>query len=189
MARPTKKLAKIEKAAMQLISRYGLAQVTIKAIARAADCAEGALYRHYPSKDQMAWTLFSREMKAFAQRLDSVFQFSGSFPSRAKEAVSVFYHFFDEDEDAFRFILLAQHDFPQATPIDPASNPIDLVIRFVQEGMDAGQFRRQDANVAAAMVLGLVLQPATMRVYGRIEGPLTDRIETIARACLNVLCD
>ena len=39
-------------AAIKLFATYGINQVTIKDIAKEADCAEAALYKHYSSKEQ-----------------------------------------------------------------------------------------------------------------------------------------
>jgi AcrR family transcriptional regulator len=172
---------------MQLFGEKGIAQVTIKDIAKMAGCAEGALYRYYESKEEMAWALFRGETARFGERVRERLMEDGSFPERIRRGVSAFYRFFDEDEVIFSFILLAQHDFPGREPIPPESNPNDLVARFVEQGNKAGAFHIEDPLLGAAMVLGLVLQPATMSLYGRLPGPLSDRIEPVSRACEKVL--
>ena len=58
MARPAVKKQIIEETAIRLFATQGLARTTTKDIAREASVAEGALYRHWPSKDAMAWALF-----------------------------------------------------------------------------------------------------------------------------------
>ena len=60
MARPLKKKDDIEKAAIKLFATKGLARTVIKDIAREAEVTEGALYRHYTGKDEMAWKLFNK---------------------------------------------------------------------------------------------------------------------------------
>lgn len=187
MARPTTKLEGIERAAMQLFSQFGLAKVTIRDIARKARCAEGSLYRHYEGKEKMAWTLFSREMGRFGERLRGVLQGSGSWTERIRKAVRTFYHFYDEDPVTFRFILLAQHNFPEEKPIPEDINPNDLVIHFIRERIETGQLLHPDPALAACMVLGLVLQPATMHIYGRLKGSMLERADLIAEACMRVL--
>jgi AcrR family transcriptional regulator len=187
MARPTTKLEGIERAAMQLFSRHGLAKVTIRDIAEKAHCAEGSLYRHYDSKEKMAWTLFSREMGRFGERLRGVLQGNGTWIERIPKAVRTFYHFYDEDPVTFRFILLAQHDFPREKPIPEDINPNDLVMHFIREGIETGQLRHPDPALAACMVLGLVLQPATMHIYNRLKGSMLERADSVAEACIKVL--
>ena len=71
MSRPgnhTKEL--IARTALHLFVEKGITETTIRDIAGAAGVAEGPLYRHYESKDQLAWELFSTNYLAFALELD-----------------------------------------------------------------------------------------------------------------------
>ena len=187
MARPTTKLKSIEAAALKLFATKGLGQVTIKDIAREAGCTEGALYRHYPSKDEMAWALFSREVERFGAKLREVVQGPGTFANRVRKGVEVFYRFFDEDRVAFSFILLSQHNFPPGRELSPDLNPNKLVIRFVEEGVKKGKFGIRDAGLGAAMVLGLVLQLAVMHATGMFKYLMSTKIDDVSDACLKVL--
>ena len=127
MARQITKLKDIEATAIQLFASRGLAQVTVKQIAENARCAEGALYRHYKSKEEMAWLLFRREVETFGARLRKILGGTASFTERIQTSIELFYKFFDEDPITFSFILLAQHDFPPEWKINKEFNPDFLV--------------------------------------------------------------
>ena len=62
--------AVITATALRLFVRQGIKETTIKDIAREAKVAEGTLYRHYASKDDLAWDLFSTHFTSFALELD-----------------------------------------------------------------------------------------------------------------------
>ena len=49
---------KIDEAAVRLFARDGFDAATTKQIALAAGVSEGAIYRHYRSKDELAISLF-----------------------------------------------------------------------------------------------------------------------------------
>ena len=49
---------KIEKAALELFIRDGIDAATTRGIADTAGVSEGALYRHYKGKDELALALF-----------------------------------------------------------------------------------------------------------------------------------
>ncbi|MCH8028541.1 MAG: TetR/AcrR family transcriptional regulator [Candidatus Dadabacteria bacterium] len=187
MARPTVKLDDIERAAIKLFASRGIGHVTIKDIAREAQCAEGALYCHYTGKDDLASTLFIREVSKFGSRLKTVLCGPGSFDDRVRRGVGTFYAYFDDDPVAFSFVLLSQHNFPDGVDVDPEVNPVSLLIRFVEEGTKAGAFVTADPLFKASMVLGLVLQPATMMATGRLDGSMEQRADEVTKACLGVL--
>src|SRR3546814_9831783 len=51
---------RIEQVTLALFAEKGVDRTTIGDIARAAGIAEGTIYRHYPSKEELVWQLFSR---------------------------------------------------------------------------------------------------------------------------------
>ncbi len=53
--------------------------------------------------------------------------------------------------------------------------------------MKAGDIPAGDSNLATALVIGLVLQPATFAVYGRIAPPLSPLAPQLADAAWRVL--
>ncbi|MEE9208885.1 MAG: TetR family transcriptional regulator, partial [Kiloniellales bacterium] len=50
---------RIERAALKLFATKGVAATSIRDIAKAAGVSLGAMYNHYPSKDDLGWLLFS----------------------------------------------------------------------------------------------------------------------------------
>ena len=63
---------RIEKAAIRLFVEKGVAETSVRDIARAVDVSEGALYRHFVSKEDLVWDVFERNYVAFAGRLDAL---------------------------------------------------------------------------------------------------------------------
>ena len=57
---------RIEKAAIRLFVEKGVAETSVRDIARAVDVSEGALYRHFVSKEDLVWDVFERNYVAFA---------------------------------------------------------------------------------------------------------------------------
>src|SRR3546814_10446445 len=63
---------RIEQVTLALFAEKGVDRTTIGDIARAAGIAEGTIYRHYPSKEELVWQLFSRNYTGLAQQLDAL---------------------------------------------------------------------------------------------------------------------
>ena len=64
--------ARVERAALELFAAKSFDGVSVADIAAAAGVSQGALYRHYSSKDDLAWILFSRAYFRTADELDEI---------------------------------------------------------------------------------------------------------------------
>jgi AcrR family transcriptional regulator len=177
---------RISQAALALFVEKGVAETTVRDIAAAAGVAEGTLYRHFTGKDDLAWELYAANFAAFAGELDRRQREKDKLAGKMEVMVHHFCTFFDQDPVLFSYLLLAQHDFLKRVPPD-MPNPVDLVHQVIWRAMAAGELPPGDAAAAAAMVMGIVLQSAVFKIYGRITTDLTSLAETLTSACLRVL--
>lgn len=178
----------IGRTALRLFVEQGIAETTIRDISAAAGVAEGSLYRHYDSKEALAWDLFSRDFIAFAQELARRQQQQRTVRDKLAAMIRQFCTFYDRDPILFNYLLLAQHSqLQKVTPDLP--NPVDVLAEVIAGGMGRGEIKAGDPQVAAAMVLGIVLQVAVFKIYGRITQNLEDLAETLIAACWRVLTD
>jgi AcrR family transcriptional regulator len=186
MPRPPNAKPLIENAALRLFVEKGVDGTSIRDVAGAAGVSEGALYRHFDSKDALVWALFADSFTAFARRLDALQ--AAAQGARAKLAAMIrgVCAFHDAEPLLFRFLLFVQHrQLEKVTPDMP--NPIDTIRNAVRAGIEAGEIPAIDAELATAMAVGLVLQPATFAAYGRLDGKLLPHAERIAAAAWNAL--
>src|SRR4030042_408352 len=153
----------IARTALRLFVEKGIDGATIRDIAAAAGIAEGTLYRHYPGKDALAWDLFSRNYTAFALELQRLQAGQATLQAKLEAMVRQFCAFFDHDPVLFSYLLLAQHGQLQKVTPEMAT-PVEVVREVLAAGMDRGEIPAGDPNVAAAMVLGLVLQGAGFKI-------------------------
>ena len=177
---------RIERKAMELFVAKGVAETTIRDLATAAGVAEGALYRHYQGRDALIHALFDRHYTAFAERLQSVVRAERGTRAKLRAMIAECAKVFDTDPVLFQFLLLVQHHSMRRLDPDHVS-PVDVVRMVVAEGMAAGEIAKRDPELAAAWVMGLLLQPATFRVYGRLKGRMLPLVDTLADACWRVL--
>jgi AcrR family transcriptional regulator len=176
----------IARTALHLFVEKGIEGATIRDIAAAAGIAEGTLYRHYPGKDALAWDLFSQHYTAFALELQRVQAGHATLRAKVDAMVRHFCVFFDRDPVLFSYLLLAQHGHLQRVTAD-MPNPVEVLREVLAGGMDRGDIPAGDPNVAAAMVLGIVLQVAIFKIYQRLTQSLADLAENLAAACWRVL--
>jgi AcrR family transcriptional regulator len=157
---------RIEGAAVRLFVEKGVAETTVRDIAQAVGISEGALYRHFVSKDQLVWLLFERHYVEFAGRLVALAQAETSTRAKLAAMIHGFCDAHDENPALFRFMLFVQHG--QLGKLSPSSlTPVDAVRDVLQQGLASGDLPAQDVDVATALVFGVVLEPAQFAAYGR----------------------
>ena len=176
----------IARTALHLFVEKGITSTTIRDIAGAAGIAEGTLYRHYESKEQLAWELFSTNYLAFALELDRLQQEYDNLRDKLAAMIRQFCTFFDRDPVLFSYLLLAQH--AQLKKVTPEMvTAVTVLQKVIAQGMARREVPEMEVELAAAMVLGVVLEVAVFKAYNRITQDLSQLSETLVAACWRVL--
>lgn len=182
-ARPPDVRHKVRDAAVALFAHKGVRATTVKDIARSAGVSEGALYRHWPSKEELAADLFATEYTAMSQRLRDAAG-SGPAPERLRRVIGHAFQLAEDAPDRARFLLLSQHE---ALPLVPKGQetPVDVIGGIVADGIAEGSIVPADREALAHIVIGAIVLNVQSQVYGRQTAPLTTLAGTIADALLN----
>lgn len=178
--------ARVERAALTLFVARGVAETTTRQIAMAASIAEGTIYRYFPSKEQLAMNLFLRHHQALAEALEEAQARAMTLREKIDAIVRCYCEWADRDWTLFAYHLLNQHSFLIRVP-DDAPNPVTVVREVIAQAMTAGEIPRRNIDLVAASTIGVVMQAATYKVYGRFEGPLTAHVRFFAEAAWAVL--
>jgi AcrR family transcriptional regulator len=176
---------RIEETAMALFVEKGVTETTIRDIAHGAGVAEGALYRHYPSKDELILDLFQRHYAQFAARLHHLQAAHTHTHEKLAAMIEECCRIFDEEPVLFRFLLLVQHH--SLRRVEGRGTPVEIVRAVLAHGMETGDIPKSDADLATALVMGIIVQPATFKTYGRLEGQMRPLAPVLTEACWRVL--
>jgi len=172
---------RIERAAIELFVEKGVDATSVRDVARAVDISEGALYRHFDSKDALVWEAFERNYVAFAARLETLAATETTARRKLAAMIRGFCDAHDEDPALFRFLLFVQHG--QLNKLAPGSpNPVDAVRGVIVRGIASADIPQQDPDLATAMIFGVVLQPVTFVAYGRLSSSLTSICDRLIAA-------
>ena len=178
--------SRLERAALTLFVARGVAETTTKEIAMAASVAEGTIYRYFPSKEQLALDLFLRHHQGLAEALAEAQRPAKGLRAKVEAIVRCYCEWADRDWTLFAYHLLNQHSFLIQVP-DGMTNPVTVVREVIAQSMKAGEIPRRNVDLAAASAIGVVMQAATYKVYGRFTGDLSDHIRFFADAAWAVL--
>lgn len=177
---------KIERAALKLFIHEGIDAATTREIAEKAGVSEGALYRHYKGKDELARTLFMETHNRLGKMMSEALAGEGSLEEKVLAAVTAYCELADEDFLLFSFHLVSLNRF---LPYDKRrdDDPVTITERIIGGLMEEGEIPKGDPALKAAMALGVVMQAGQNKIYNRLPGPLSQHAEAMARAVLCVL--
>jgi AcrR family transcriptional regulator len=180
---------RIEKAAMRLFVDQGVRETSVRDIARAVDISEGALYRHFVSKEQLVWTIFERHYVEFAQQLQALADREGTAHGKVAAMIQGFCRAHDENPTLFRFLLFVQHG--QLSKLTPGTlTPVEVIGHVLGAAIASREIPEQHPDLATAILFGVVLEPVQFAAYGRLPSEmasLCDRLTAAAWAAVTTV--
>ena len=181
---PTKD--RIDRAALDLFVRVGVDAATTREIAAAAGISEGALYRHYRSKDALAVALFMGVHRRLSQLVEEAAAGKRDIRAKAAAIVSAYCQVADENWTLFTFHMINVHRFIPYYQED-GRDPVSVVENLLKAAMVSVEIPPADPRVLAAMIIGVVLQTAQNKAYGRIDNPMTAHAPLMIKAVQAIL--
>ncbi|RME11446.1 MAG: TetR/AcrR family transcriptional regulator, partial [Aquificota bacterium] len=161
---------KILDASLKLFSEKGIRETTIKDIAREVGITEGAIYRHFKSKDEIVLGLFGLYSEEFYNRLLSAVRSPISYREKFYFTVHTFLSFCFENPSAFKYLdlfhYLRAEDVKEFSPL-----PKDAVLELIEEGIREGMVKIKKEYALAVFVGTLE------RVFLLVEAGLLERKE------------
>jgi AcrR family transcriptional regulator len=173
---------RLERAAIRLFVEKGVAETSVRDIATAVEISEGALYRHFTSKEELVWRVFEHHYVAFADRLHALAEEATTPREKIAQMIRGFCDAHDDDPVLFRFLLFVQHgQLPKLAP--GTRTPVDVMRRVLEAAIAAGEIPAQHPALATALVFGVVLESAQFSAYGQLPftmRSICDRLITAA---------
>ena len=167
--RTSSKRKNIVTSALALFAEKGIRATTIRDIATQAGVTEGALYRHFESKDHLAASLFSECAGLLHDHLRDAVEGEADAHQRLCALVRGFFTFAETNPAAYEYVMARHHDtvgeLPPGQPL-----PKDVITGVIEEGVQNGQLLPMDPNLGAAMIVGLSTRTIFFFDRGMIEG-------------------
>lgn len=178
-SRPKNRRNDIIQAALRLFARKGIRATTIRDIAHETGLTEGALYRHFSSKEELARWLFVDSVRALYDYLAEAVAPVENSPARLCVLARGLFDFAALEPDTYEYVMARHHDGLGTLP--PGQKPpMALFVEVLRQGIGEGSFRPMDPAVGAAVVIGIC-----QRVIFFLDRDLTagSREEAVAEVC------
>jgi AcrR family transcriptional regulator len=181
MSRPIFKRQDIHEAAMRLFVEKGIEGTTTREIAQAAKAGEGTMFRHYKSKEDLAWHLYHENLTSFMAKVEESVAKAGTTKLKIRSMIADCYHLYETNPVLCSFLLLAEHSAAKRMGED-YKTPTSLLVSVIEEGRGKGEVRPMDPQLAAALVLGAAIRVPLFKYYKRLKGDLREVVDEVTEA-------
>ena len=159
---------------------------SVRAIARAAGVSEGALYRHYASREELFGAIYAELVAPMIAHKEGLVAMRAPIADRLREWVRSTYERFDRDPDGFAYIFLTTHNLPERYA-SIAGRQSSLFKELVRQGQGEGTLRPMPPELAAGLFAGLLrIVPERVRV-GALPAPASAYTDDVFGAVWAVL--
>jgi AcrR family transcriptional regulator len=177
---------RIERSALALFVKRGIAETSIRQIAKAAKVSLGAMYNHYKSKDELAEELFAAHFHRIGAELERMAEGNGPFPARLGALVNHVFASVARDAAPVTFLIRTRQDYTRR--VRPGEgNPFVAFRTLVRRAVDTGEIPKQDPTIAAAMIVGAINQVVELWAAGRAKASPAVLADHVARGALRLL--
>jgi AcrR family transcriptional regulator len=173
------KLPDIMRVAVHLFVKKGIDGTTIKDIAREARVAEGALYRHYKSKEELAWQLFTTHLSQFTAELMSKVYPEPTAEKRIRKFVEESFKAYEQDPELYSYLILQEHSELEKYSQNFV-HPGHVVMKIIEDGQKSGEIRAGEPYVLGSMFLGGVIRVCVVKMYGNIKQTLRSQVPPVS---------
>ncbi len=186
MARPVTKKAAIIQAAVKLFAERGIEGTTTREIALLSKTAEGTLFRHFESKEDLAWQIYHENLLKFMEDLEADVARADSTRAKLGAMIERCYLLYENNPTLCTFLLLTEHSAARRMSRDYRT-PIQVLIEVIEAGRQSGELGPLEPALAAALAFGAVLRVPIFKVYGRLSGDLREKVDAVTTAVWNML--
>ena len=175
------KKGEIIAATVQLVAQRGVNGASIRRIAEVAGVTEGALYRHFDSKEDLCQQAYCHIVSDMIAAKEEIAASEAAAKDKFARWVRVSYEYFDRYPDAFTYVVLIPHDFPSELEhvITSQSKLLSQVIAELANFPDAAM---RSLEMGVCHFTGVMLNVPRLINEGVLAGPATRYTDEVVGA-------
>lgn len=148
--------------ATELFANRGFEGATTREIARRARVNEAIIFRHFPTKEDLYWAVIEAKCQSTASReqMRDILQSGDGLRATFVRLAESILRRREQDQTLTRLLLfsaLENHRLSQRFFQTYVADHYEILGDYIQQRIDAGEFRSIDARLAARGFLGMVV--------------------------------
>jgi AcrR family transcriptional regulator len=163
-------------AAVRVFARKGFHASRVGDIAEEAGVAHGLLYHYFKSKDDVLEAVFHDNWSLLLARIASVEETDEPAADQLRHIAAIVLRTWLHLPDVVRVVIREFGRSPElAERIGELAEPIEVIQRVIERGIERGEFRKDiDPRFAATVVYGSIDELLTGWVLGRLPADEED---------------
>jgi len=177
---------RIERAALKHFVEKGIAATSIRDIADVARVSLGAMYNHFESKEELAWTLFIAGWNEIGDGMRREAQTHKKLRDKMRAMIEFVFRRFDEDWLLVTYVFRSRHQ--HLTRLPPTrGNPYTIFRLVIADAIRRGEIPPGDLELKTSLIVGAIVQAVDSRILSRLKGRLSDSAQLTAECCSRML--
>lgn len=179
----------ILRAALHLIVTRGYHRTSTSQIARGAGVAEGTLYVHFKSKEDLGIEIYKLCSASMSAGMIEALKKPVSTAERIRIAVARAFDWCESrpEEAAYLFLLRHSEIFSRRlTHLDVPTNPVRLLHKIILQGQEAGEIEHEELALLEKVV-GIPFVFIRERLEDGSKGDLRDKVDIVTKMCCGAL--
>ncbi|MFG0292021.1 MAG: TetR/AcrR family transcriptional regulator [Phycisphaerales bacterium JB050] len=175
------------RAALRLAAEQGIDGVSVRSIARAAGVTEGALYKHFSSKDALWRDAYGAIVVEMIEEKQRLLGERMSTRERIAAWVRLTYAYYDGNKDAFTYVLLLPHPFAEELGEEYHAQG-RLFEELIERGRGAGEVdTSMGVGLSRSLFVGMLLSVPAQINEGGLKGPALEYADEVTAGAWRVL--
>ena len=165
-------------AAMRVVARRGMNDVTVQEIADEAGVAKGTVYIYFQSRDQILATTMDLAIDELLDKLSVACRTCRGFRDILEQRVRTQLHHFEENRDFFRVYLAMSEPLGEKRLKKHATYRTYLaqLERLIEEAIERGDIRPMNVSRLAVVISSTVRDIVLHRIIEREPPPIEDDV-------------
>jgi AcrR family transcriptional regulator len=147
-------------AAVLVLTRHGLAGLTMDRVADEAGLAKGSLYKYFRNKSSMIRFVHQRTIEPARCRFQEILSSEGAAADKLEAGIQMWFEYLDQNRGLFNFLF---NDYSVRELLKDQEQTtrewaIQDLAEIIEQGIRSGAFRPVHADLVARLMLGAVRQ-------------------------------
>ena len=179
------KRSEIIAAAISLVAKKGVSGSSVRQIAEEAGVTEGAVYRHFDSKKDLCHQAYCQIVADMVSEKDRILDQVLPIHVKFREWVRVSFEYFDRYPDAFTYVLLTNHDFPEKdTKITTRQG--EMLMQMFETAFRSGELAPVDPEIALSHFTGVMLNVPRLINHDMLQSPASQYTTEVVSAIYRI---